>query len=296
MGREGCSKKTALVIDRELAEADREILLKKIREHSLIYLCGLLPEQRDRMLRLCYDQCFGGRGHGQKKRVYCRAELSDILLRNAGISRRGDRMLYCLRGIPMGRFQAFWKRCFDLIFSLALLVLLWPLLAALAVCIRAEDGGSVYYRQTRCTKDMKQFEIIKFRSMVREAGQERRISRAEPDDARVTRIGRFMRRWKLDELPQLVNILRGEMSFVGPRPERPELMEEAMRELPEFKWRTGVKAGLTGYAQVMGGYSTEYQDKLRWDLEYIQNYSFRLDIWILARTIPAIFRGEEQDY
>ena len=114
---------------------------------------------------------------------------------------------------------------------------------------------------------------------------------SEADDQRVTRIGKFIRYTKIDELPQLINILKGEMSIVGPRPERPELIKETIKNVPEFALRMKVKAGLTGYAQVRGYYNTEFLDKLKWDLMYIENYSFLLDIKIIIMTVFVIFQN-----
>ena len=151
------------------------------------------------------------------------------------------------------------------------------------------------YRQTRCTRDMKKFEIYKFRSMITDAEKNRGPQLATKHDKRLTRVGRFLRNTKLDELPQLVNILKGDMSFVGPRPERPEFIAKAVKDIPEFVLRTKVKAGLTGYAQVMGNYNTSFLDKLKWDLMYIENYSLFLDLKILLMTAIAIFAKDNHE-
>ena len=171
------------------------------------------------------------------------------------------------------------------------LIILSPVFLAVAIAIKCEDGDDVFYRQTRCTKDMKEFQIIKFRSMVMGAEETWGPVLAENGDNRMTKVGCFIRKWKLDELPQLINIFMGDMSFVGPRPERPEIMADIVKAVPEFVYRTTVLAGLTGYAQVHSEYHTDFRDKLKWDLMYIENYSLMLDFKIILMTVPAIIRG-----
>jgi lipopolysaccharide/colanic/teichoic acid biosynthesis glycosyltransferase len=156
-----------------------------------------------------------------------------------------------------------------------------------AIAIKLEDGGSVFYKQVRLTKDGKKFEIIKFRSMVENA-EEQGIQLATDNDSRITKVGKVLRKYRLDEIPQLINILKGDMSIIGPRPERPELTEEYEKTMPEFGFRLHVKAGLTGYAQVTGKYDTTPYDKLKMDLMYIENYSALLDLRIIFMTIKII--------
>ena len=153
-----------------------------------------------------------------------------------------------------------------------------------------EDGGQVFYKQDRCTKDGKVFSILKFRSMV-EHVEKSDFHITEYGDDRITKVGHFIRRFKIDELPQLINILMGDMSIVGPRPERPELIEEIVQSIPEYRFRTTVKAGLTGYAQVHGDYHTDFLEKLRWDMIYIENYSLLLDLKIVLMTVPTLIKG-----
>lgn len=136
------------------------------------------------------------------------------------------------------------------------------------------DGGPVFYKQVRLTKDGKEFEIYKFRTMIQDAEKDGVPRLAAEDDKRILPVGRLLRRTRLDELPQIYNILKGDMSLVGPRPERPQLAAELTKEIPEFPFRLKVKAGLTGYAQVYGKYNTTPYDKLKLDLTYIRNYSF----------------------
>ncbi len=186
------------------------------------------------------------------------------------------------------------KRAFDLLLSLLLLLLLSPLMLVIAAAIHMEDSGTVIFRQMRCTRDGREFEMFKFRSMVMDAEKEG-AAMCETGDRRLTKIGSFLRRTRLDELPQLVNILRGEMSFVGPRPERREFMERYQKELPEFSYRLRVKGGLTGYAQIYGRYDTSAYDKLRLDLIYMEHRSLLLDAKLLLLTLRILFQPEKAE-
>ena len=224
-----------------------------------------------------------------------RKEAVDIMIRGSGLTQYHDSPVFFCNHFGMEISKRAVKRCFDLVFSVLFLVILSPLFLIIAICIKCEDGGSVIYRQVRCTRDMKKFEIYKFRSMITDAEKNRGPQLATKHDKRLTRVGRFLRNTKLDELPQLVNILKGDMSFVGPRPERPEFIVKAVEDIPEFVLRTKVKAGLTGYAQVMGNYSTSFLDKLKWDLMYIENYSLFLDFKILLMTAIAIFAKDNHE-
>ncbi len=190
--------------------------------------------------------------------------------------------------------QQFLKRLFDIIFSLLFLVVLSPAMLIVAVCIKLEDHGPVFFRQKRCTKDARVFSIIKFRSMIVDA-EAKGIKPSTQGDPRITKTGKFIRKTRLDELPQLINILKGDMSFVGPRPERIEHVQLYIKEVPEFKYRMKVKGGLTGYAQVYGKYNTTAYDKLRLDLLYIENQSLILDFKILLLTIRTLFQAESTE-
>jgi lipopolysaccharide/colanic/teichoic acid biosynthesis glycosyltransferase len=158
-----------------------------------------------------------------------------------------------------------------------------------AIIIKAYDRGPVLYKQVRCTKDRKEFRIMKFRSMRVDAEKDGVARLAAKNDSRITPVGKFIRSCRIDELPQLFNILKGEMSFIGPRPERPEIIEQYLEEMPEFAYRTKVKAGLAGYAQVYGKYNTTPYDKLKLDLTYIENYTTWLDIKLMLLTLKVLF-------
>ena len=160
-----------------------------------------------------------------------------------------------------------------------------------AAAIKLTDGGPVFFTQDRLTKDGKVFRLYKFRSM-RVEREERAYCMTRKNDDRITPVGRVLRRFRIDELPQLINILKGEMSVVGPRPEMLENIENYMRHMPEFAYRNRVKAGLTGYAQVAGKYNTPPREKLMMDISYIENYSFWLDIKLILKTLTVFFRED----
>lgn len=290
----GCSALYKIMVRRHkkeavcfVEEADGIVQAKeKIRHGETIFLNDLPSETRNELLKYCYEQ---------GKQVYSTTKLSDILIRGCGLAQYQDTpvLFYDHFGLSFG--AGIIKRGLDAVGALSLLVILSPLFLLIACCIRHEDGGTVIYRQKRCTKDMKEFEIYKFRSMIPDAERKTGARLAGKNDERLTKVGRFIRNTKLDELPQLINILRGDMSFVGPRPERPEFIKEAVEQIPEFVLRTRVKAGLTGYAQVMGNYNTEFLDKLKWDLMYIENYSLFLDLKIFLMTAAAVLQKENNE-
>jgi len=180
----------------------------------------------------------------------------------------------------------------DITLSFITLIILSPLFLIIAISIKICDSGPVLFKQNRVTKDGRIFALLKFRSMVVDAEKIDGARLASQNDLRVTRVGRFLRRTRMDELPQLINIIRGEMSIVGPRPERPELYEKYCDDIPEFSLRLKVKGGLTGYAQVYGRYNTGAIDKLKYDLMYIGNYSLGLDFKVMLLTIGVLFKKE----
>lgn len=182
----------------------------------------------------------------------------------------------------------FIKRILDIFFSLVGIVVLLPLFFMVALAIKLDDGGDVFYHQIRCTIDLKEFSIHKFRSLKSSTADEYEIGLVKENDERITSVGKFLRRWKIDELPQLFNILAGEMSFVGPRPERPEIIKEALKDIPGFSKRNTMKGGLTGLAQIKGGYNAPLKEKLKWDMIYIGNFSVLYDIKIILLTIPHV--------
>ena len=185
------------------------------------------------------------------------------------------------------------KRVSDIILSLIALIIASPFMIITAIAIKIEDGGRVLYLQKRLTKDKKSFYIYKFRSMRENSEKSARL--AKEGDKRITKVGRIIRRFRIDEIPQLFNILKGDMTIVGPRPERPEIAKEYEKQLPEFAMRVKVKAGLTGYAQVYGKYNTTPEDKLKLDLIYISQRSVLMDLMIMFYTVKILFLPESTE-
>lgn len=243
-------------------------------------------KDKSRILKRCFDS---------NKRVYFVPSLSDIIVRSASDLNLFDTPLFLCRNRGLSFHYRTEKRFFDIVLSCLALVVLSPLLLIVAIAIKAEDGGPVFYRQERCTLHMRCFEIIKFRSMIVDAEKDGRPHPAGEKDDRITRVGRVIRATRIDELPQLINIIRGDMSIVGPRPERVEHVELYLKEIPEFKYRYKVRGGLTGAAQVYGRYNTTALDKLKFDLMYIENASLVTDVQIIFETLKILFQKESTE-
>ena len=206
-----------------------------------------------------------------------------------------DTPIFLTREYALTVEQRMVKRMLDLVFSLILTVITSPVMLITAICIKCYDGGPVLYKQTRCTRGGREFRIMKFRSMKVDAEKDGVARLASRNDSRITPIGKFIRMVRIDELPQLFNILIGDMSFIGPRPERPEIIAQYVEQMPEFVFRMKVKAGLAGYAQVYGKYNTTPYDKLKLDLSYIENYSLWLDLKLMLLTIKILIKPESTE-
>ena len=231
---------------------------------------------------------------GKNLRYYLIPTIGDVLLKTSETTFLFDIPLFIGKNEGLYPEQRGCKRCMDVILSTAFIIALSPVMLLIALLIGFVDNGPVFYKQKRCTEGGKIFTMYKFRSMKPDDERGDTLALALEDDPRVTKIGAVLRRFRLDELPQLFNILLGSMSFVGPRPERPELMESYAKKIPEYAFRMNVKSGLTGYAQVMGGYDTAPEEKLKLDLIYIQSYSILFDIKIILMTIKIIlFHSKE---
>ncbi|MDE7365006.1 MAG: sugar transferase [Ruminococcus sp.] len=262
----------------------KELILK----YEGVIICDISAEQRNDYLKFCFEN---------SKRSYIAPKISDIIIRGADDIRLFDTPLLLCRNYGLDFEQRFLKRAFDIVFSVIALILLSPFMILSAIAVKVYDGGTVFYKQKRLTIDGREFYIYKFRSMIADAEKSGTPQLASENDPRITPVGKFLRSTKLDELPQLLNILKGEMSVVGPRPERPELTKLYKQEMPEFEFRLKVKAGLTGYAQVTGVYDTTPYDKLKMDLMYIENYSFRMDLQIILMTIKImLFPSETNEH
>ncbi len=243
-------------------------------------------ENKKKIFKACY---------ARKLLIFDVPSITDMLLASSDILHIVDSPILKINKFGPSQIEKTIKRLIDVAGSLVLLIICLPIMLAVALAIWLQDHGDVFYRQVRLTKDEKEFKIIKFRSMVMNAEKHTGVVLARENDDRITPVGRFIRKTRLDELPQLINILLGDMSFVGPRPERPEIYEEICRTMPEFRYRLVVKAGLTGYAQVYGKYNTSLRDKLLLDLYYIENYSIIDDIKLILLTLKIIFNKESTE-
>lgn len=258
----------------EKPEKVQELILK----YEGVIICDIPDEQRNKYLKFCFERSI---------RAYIAPKVSDIIIRGGDDIRLFDTPLLLCRNYGLTSEQQIAKRLFDIVFSIIAIILASPLMAVSAIAVKLCDGGSVFYKQKRLTVNGKEFYVYKFRSMVANAEKDG-IKLASEHDSRITPVGNILRKFRIDELPQLVNILKGDMSVVGPRPERPELTELYKKQMPEFEFRLKVKAGLTGYAQVTGVYDTSPYDKLKMDLMYIENYSFRMDLQIILMTLKIM--------
>lgn len=255
---------------------------KILPEYQALFLGQIPDQERNVLLKL---------GIRKERECYILPKIADIYLQNSRVIRLHDKVLFRSGRGYLTKEQERVKRIEDILLSLFFLIPALPLMGLISLCIKLEDGGPVFYRQERVTRYGRSFSMLKFRSMVPDAEKDgpRLASR---NDSRITRTGRILRNLHLDELPQLFNVLSGEMSIVGPRPERREFIETYSKIIPEFQERLRVKGGLTGYAQIYGKYSTGPEDKIKYDLIYIYNYSLRMDIRLLFLTIRIFFQKE----
>lgn len=214
----------------------------------------------------------------------------EVLVAHARIELLGDALAFRLAAGEPPRDYEVAKRAMDLTVAGGLLLVLSPLFLLIAALIALDDGRPVLYFQQRMGRHGRVFRMVKFRSMIPDAEAQTGPVLAQPNDPRLTRAGRLLRRWRLDELPQLWNVFRGDMSLVGPRPERPEIHDATVESNPEFQYRLQVAAGLTGLAQVSGGYDISPEDKLKHDLLYAARSSLLLDLNILFKTVKAVWQ------
>ena len=263
-------------------ETSLEVLEDNIGKAEGIYLYEV-DVQLKRKLVLLFDSI--------SKDIYLTQSVEDLLTMGFDVSHTFDTPFIRTKRMPEKWYYAFIKRTIDILFSSMGLIILSPMLLIVAACIKLYDGGPVFYKQIRLTKGHKEFEIYKFRSMIVDA-EKNGARLAAQNDNRITPIGKVIRATRVDELPQLINILKGDMTLVGPRPERPEIEDVYLKEIPEFGMRLKVKAGLTGYAQVFGKYNTSPEDKLKLDLLYINQRSLLLDFKLIFYTIKIIFIPE----
>ena len=272
---------------REIISADDDMATIKaaISRHDAVLLNDVKDEKRNTVLKYC---------HLVGIRTYVVPKISDIIMEGSWNVNLFDTPLKLVSPPHLSLPQRFAKRTLDIILCLIAMIPGAPIMLIIALAIKIEDGGPIFYRQKRVTKGGRVFEILKFRSMVVDAerGGYNMTMRANGHDPRITKVGSVIRALRIDELPQILNILKGDMSIVGPRPERVENVEEYAKMMPEWHLREAVKGGLTGYAQVFGRYNTSPLDKAKMDLMYIENYSFFLDIKLIFLTVRILFSKE----
>ena len=266
-------------------EEGPEVLREKILKYRCVVMTDLPAEVRNKLLKFCFEHDI---------RCYAVPKISDIMIMSAQDTHLFDTSMLLFRNKGLSIFQRALKRALDIAVSLvALAVFALPMLV-IAILIKCYDGGPVIYGQDRLTRGGRVFKVLKFRSMrVQKPGDEYCMTRK--NDERITPVGKVIRAIHFDELPQLINILKGDMSVVGPRPETPKLAAEYKESIPEFDFRLKVKAGLTGFAQVYGKYNTSPYDKLKLDLTYIENYSFLLDLKLLVLTFEILFAKDNTE-
>lgn len=263
-----------------------EKIVEKIKDFDAVIICDTPNQIRNDILKYCFSN---------KILTYITPKISDIIIRGAENLHAFDTPLLLCRNFGINLEQRIFKRAMDIIMSALGIIVLSPVMIVCAIVIKCYDGGPVFYKQERLTLNGKVFKLIKFRSMIVNAESDGVARLASAGDKRITPVGNFMRKTRLDEIPQLFNILKGDMSVVGPRPERPEIAKQYEEDMPEFGFRLNVKAGLTGFAQVMGKYNTTPYDKLKLDLMYIENFSLLLDIKMLFLTVKTIFIPESTE-
>lgn len=259
-------------------------LEEKLKGYEAVFVAGVNSRCRNGLLKYCKEHNVRG---------FFLPHVGDVIMQEAEHIQSFDSPVLCVNRKVLNPEYAVVKRIFDIGSSLFGIIVTSPIMIVTALAIKLYDGGPAIYKQVRLTKDGHEFKIYKFRSMRTDAEKDgvARLSTGDKDD-RITPVGKIVRKCRLDELPQLFNILKGEMSMVGPRPERPEIAEQYYKTMPDFKLRLQVKAGLTGYAQVYGKYNTDPYEKLEFDLLYIKNMSILTDLELFFATFFILFSSE----
>lgn len=261
-------------------------VFKRIGRYDGVIIGDIEAHERNLVLKHCYDI---------NMRVYTVPKISDILIRSADELNLFDTPFLVSSAYGMQVEQMIIKRFIDIFGSIFLIIITSPIMIITTLLIKLSDNGPVFYTQDRLTQNGKVFKIIKFRTMRTDAESDGVARLAGKRDERVSKFGRFLRSTRIDELPQLINILKGDMSIVGPRPERPEIAEQYEKLIPEFRFRLKMKAGLTGYAQIYGKYNTTPFDKLKLDLTYIRNYSLWMDLKLILMTPKVVFMKDSSE-
>lgn len=256
-------------------------IFEVINRCDTIFLYDVPTTERTLFSEYCYSK---------KKNIYYNFEMTDIVALGAKSVVLDDKPLVSSVVRDLTFEQKLVKRFVDLFISILAFIVLSPIMLICAIAIKAEDGGKIFFKQLRATKGGKLFKVYKFRTMKEENSINKSVT---SDDDRITKVGRYLRKFRVDELPQLINIIKGDMSIVGPRPEMVENVDKYTEELPEFSYRLRVKGGLTGYAQIAGKYNTSPKDKLVLDLMYIEKYSIWLDFKLMLQTVTVLLKASD---
>jgi len=263
----------------------RRVLQKKMAEVDVVLLGpGLNREDKAEIISLCIK-------HG--KEVLVVPEMVELLAIESELQQIDDLLVLSIQPPRLVPRKWLVKRCFDIVVSSLMLLLLAPVMLVLYALIKLTSPGPAIFKQERLGEGGRSYLIYKFRSMVADAEKATGPVLAAAQDPRITPIGKWMRATRLDEIPQLFNVLKGEMSLVGPRPERPFFIRQFQESIPDYSYRLSVKPGITGLAQILANYSTKVEDKLRFDILYVKSYSFVLDIKILLQTIRVVLQREQ---
>lgn len=264
---------------------DLASIKKQIDKYEAVLICGIDKNLQKQILSYCYTN---------EKRSYLLPDITDIIISNSYNIQISDTPVLMSRNRGLTLEQKIIKRIMDLVISAIAIIVTSPIMLVCAIAIKLDDGGPILFKQNRITINGKIFNVLKFRSMIVDADKDGAKKAVNHDD-RITRVGKIIRACRMDELPQLFNILRGDMSLVGPRPERIENVYEYSKKYPEFELRHRVKGGLTGFAQLYGKYNTSPEDKLNMDLIYVETYSLLLDIKLLILTFKVLFMRESTE-
>ena len=267
----------------ELVATDRYFkhIKENIENFDIVYLAShVVEEEKIEIFDLLIKN---------EKKVFLNTSFENLMLVNPNIMNIEDESIIEASNFKISAEDGLIKRIIDFIFSILLIIIASPFMLVTAVLIKLTSKGPILYKQVRITKDGKEFNVLKFRSMSATAEKDSGPVLAASNDVRVTTIGKYIRALRIDELPQLFNVLKGDMSVVGPRPERPFFVDQFQKENKYYYLRHNVRAGITGYAQVYGKYATDFNSKLNFDLLYIKKYSILLDIKIVLQTIKILF-------
>ena len=259
-----------------------ESLREVIPKYDTIFIYDVPIKERTQIVEFCYQNM---------KNVYINPEMADVVELNSSHVMLDDLSLLRLSSLGLTAEQKFIKRVFDILLSAIALILTAPFTLIAAIAIKIEDGGKVFFKQNRATRGGRIFSVYKLRTMKENVDNYLSVV----DDDRITKVGKILRRFRIDEIPQFINVIKGDMSIVGPRPEMLANIFNYTNDLPEFEYRLRVKAGITGYAQIAGKYNTSPRDKLVLDLMYIEEYSFWLDIKLLFQTLIVIFKKDSTE-